>query len=89
MTSMRRYVLTYEDSAPVVFNWARYIWHVVIKKDTVYPNVTKAIFKLIRSSDAIAIDVGANVGVVTRYFSRYYVVNHAIKPLPYLSLLHS
>ena len=81
--------MTCEDSAPVVFNWARYIWHVVIKKDTVYPSVTKAFFKMIRSADAIVIDVGANVGDVTRYFSRYYVVNQAIKPLPYLSLLHS
>jgi FkbM family methyltransferase len=85
MTSIRKYVLTYEDSAPAMFNWARYIWHVVIKKDTVYPNVTKAIFKLIRSADAIAIDVGANVGIVTRYFSRYFAVTHAIEPLPYLS----
>ena len=89
MTSMRSYVLTYEDSAPEVFNWARYIRHVGIKKDTAYPNVTKAIFKLILSSDAIAIDVEAYVGVVTRYFSRYFVVTHAIEPLPYLSLLHS
>lgn len=85
MISIRKYVLTYEDSAPSIFNWARYLLHVFIKKDTVYPNVTKAIFKLIRSSDAIAIDVGANVGVVTRYFSRHFAVTHAVEPLPYLS----
>lgn len=85
MTTIRKYVLTYEDSAPSIFNWARYILHIVIKKDMVYPSVTKAIFKLIRSSDAIAIDVGANVGVVTRYFSRYFAVTHAMEPIPYLS----
>jgi FkbM family methyltransferase len=85
MASIRKYVLTFEDSAPALFNWARYILHVVIKKDTVYPAVTKEIFKLINSKDAIAIDVGANVGIVTRYFSQYFAVTHAIEPLPYLS----
>jgi hypothetical protein len=58
------------------------------KKDTISPNVTKAIFKLIRLSDAIAIDTDAYVDIVTRYFSRYFVAIHEIEPLPYLSLLH-
>jgi FkbM family methyltransferase len=85
MASIRKYILTFEDSAPALFNWARYILHVVIKKDTVYPHVTQKIFKLINSKDAIAIDVGANVGIVTRYFSQHFAVTHAIEPLPYLS----
>ena len=85
MTSLRRFILKYEDNAPALFNWLRYILHVVIMKDTVYPTVTKKIFKIIDSQTSMAIDVGANVGVVTRYFSRHFAITHAIEPLPYLS----
>jgi FkbM family methyltransferase len=85
MIPFRNYVVSFEDRLPVAFNWARYLLHVAVRKDIVYPSVTKEIFKIIDSQNAIAIDVGANVGIVTRYLSQYFKVTHAIEPMPYLA----
>lgn len=74
----------YEDDAPVLFNWLRYLHHVSLKGNIVYPSVTKKIFKRVDTGNAIAIDVGANVGKVRRYLCRHFAVTHAIEPLPSL-----
>jgi FkbM family methyltransferase len=84
MLKIRELITSQEDKAPVVFNWLRYFNHVILKNNIVYPEVTKKIFKIINSKNAIAIDVGANVGIVTRYLSQYFSITHAIEPLPYL-----
>lgn len=85
MIPFRNYVVSYEDRLPVIFNWARYLLHVVLRKDIVYPKVTQAIFKIIDSQNTIAVDVGANVGIVTRYLSQYFKTTHSIEPIPYLA----
>ncbi len=84
MSKLRELITSYEDHAPVLFSWLRYYNHVVLKKNIVYPQVTQRIFELVDSKNAIAVDVGANVGIVTRYLSQYFAVTHAIEPLPYL-----
>ncbi|HMS27505.1 MAG TPA: FkbM family methyltransferase [Burkholderiaceae bacterium] len=84
MSKLRELITRYEDKAPVLFSWLRYYNHVVLKNNIVYPQVTKRIFKLVDSKNAIAVDVGANVGIVTRYLSQYFAVTHAVEPLPYL-----
>ena len=35
--------------------------------------------------NTIAVDVGANVGIVTRYLSQYFKTTHSIEPMPYLA----
>ena len=84
MSKLIELITRYEDYTPVMFNWLRYYNHVVLKKNIVYPEVTKKIFSIVDSKNAIAVDVGANVGIVTRYLSQHFAVTHAIEPLPYL-----
>lgn len=85
MIPFRNHIVSYEDRIPVAFNWARYLYHVVLRKDIVYPKVTQAIFQIIDSHNAIAVDVGANVGIVTRYLSQYFKTTHSVEPIPYLA----
>ena len=82
--TIRKFILSYEDYAPVLFNWLRYLHHVSLKGNIVYPSVTKKIFKRVDAGNAIANNLGANAGIVTRYLSRHFAVTHAIEPLPSL-----
>ena len=52
--------------------------------DLFQTNKEEKIFSIVDSKNAIAVDVGANVGIVTRYLSQHFAVTHAIEPLPYL-----
>lgn len=82
---IRQFIMSMEDDIPVLFNWGRYFKHVVINKAVTYPLVLGPIFSQIGSSDLAAIDVGANVGVFTRYLSRQFGEVHAIEPIPHLA----
>jgi FkbM family methyltransferase len=83
---MRSKILSYEDSIPPLFNWLRYIRHVVLAKDVTYPLLLNKVFKQIESHALEAIDIGANVGIFTRYLSRRFQTTHAIEPIPYLAM---
>jgi FkbM family methyltransferase len=82
---MRSKMLTYENSMPSAFNWLRYIRHVVFAKSVTYPLLLDKIFKQIESQSLEAIDIGANVGIFTRYLSRRFQITHAIEPIPDLA----
>ena len=82
---IRQFIMSMEDNIPVAFNWARYLKHVVINKAVTYPLVLGPIFGRMGSNNLVAIDVGANVGVFTRYLSRKFGEVHAIEPIPHLA----
>ena len=50
---IREFILSYEDHAPVLFNWLRYLHHVSLKGNIVYPSVTKKIFKRVDGNPPI------------------------------------
>ena len=76
---------TLDKHAPVVSARARYFWHVEVKGRVVYPDLTKRLFRAIDSKHAIAVDVGANVGLFCRYLSHHFATVHAFEPVPYLA----
>lgn len=82
---IRQLIMSMEDDIPVLFNWGRYFKHVVLKGNVTYPGVLGPIFSKIGSSELVAVDVGANVGIFTRYLSRHFAETHAVEPIPHLA----
>lgn len=82
---IRQFIMSKEDSIPSLFNWARYFKHVVIKKGVTYPTVLGPLFSQIGSNNLAAVDVGANVGVFTRYLSLKFAEVHSVEPIPHLA----
>lgn len=82
---IRQLIMSMEDDIPVLFNWGRYFKHVILKGNVTYPAVLGPIFSKIGSSNLIAVDVGANVGIFTRYLSRHFAETHAVEPIPHLA----
>lgn len=82
---LRQFVVSKEDYAPALYNWARYFNHVVLRRSVTYPDILGPIFAMIGSKNLEAVDVGANVGVFTRYLSRHFAKTHAIEPVPHLA----
>jgi FkbM family methyltransferase len=84
--SFRSHFVTWlDENAPSVIGAARYHYHVGIKREIVYPAVTQALFSRLGSGNATAIDVGANVGIFTRYLASHFASVIAVEPIPYLA----
>lgn len=74
-----------DDHAPRAIGVARYRFHVSYRGDIVYPKVTGPLFDRLDSRTASAIDVGANVGIFTRYLCDRFESVTAVEPVPYLA----
>jgi FkbM family methyltransferase len=74
-----------DDHAPRVIGAARYRFHVSYRGDIVYPKITGPLFDRLGSRSAGAIDVGANVGIFTRYLCGRFASVTAVEPVPYLA----
>lgn len=84
--SFRSTLVTWlDENAPSVIGTARYRYHVGIKGDIVHPMVTRDLFTRLGSRNAAAIDVGANVGIFTRYLASHFAQVIAVEPIPYLA----
>ncbi len=70
---------------PRAMSTMRYAFHVGLRGKVVYPKVTRPIFKILGSEACVAVDVGANVGVFTRYLSSHFKTCHSFEPLPDLA----
>ncbi|MEQ1710230.1 MAG: FkbM family methyltransferase [Hyphomicrobium sp.] len=86
MANLRGFVTSHEDKVPGLFNQLRYLLHVKARGHVVYPQLTKALFEIIGATGKQAVDVGANVGIFTRYLSYHFAKVHAIEPLPDLAM---
>jgi FkbM family methyltransferase len=73
-----------DDHAPRLIGAARYRYHVSYRGDIVYPRVTALLFERLRARTASAVDVGANVGIFTRYLCQHFSDVAAVEPVPYL-----
>lgn len=82
---LRQFLLKHEDRVPALFNWARYVRHVVIARNMTYPDLLGPIFSELGASRLGAIDVGANTGIFTRYLSRRFARTLAIEPHGHLA----
>jgi FkbM family methyltransferase len=74
-----------DENAPALIGAARYRYHVGYRGDIVHPAVTRDLFDRLLSRQAAAIDVGANVGIFTRYLASYFAEVVAVEPIPYLA----
>jgi FkbM family methyltransferase len=74
-----------DEHAPRVMGVARYRLHVSLRGDVVYPKVTKVLFARIGAREGSAIDVGANVGIFSRYLAANFRQVAAVEPVPYLA----
>lgn len=84
--SIRSSLVTWlDENAPLLIGWARYRYHVGLKGDIVHPEVTRVLFDRLSSGQAGAIDVGANVGIFTRYLASHFARVIAVEPIPYLA----
>ena len=81
----RKFVKWMDSNAPSMIGDARYHYHVGLRGDIVYPKVSPILFERIGSKSATAIDVGANVGIYTRYLCRYFSSVVSVEPIPYLA----
>jgi FkbM family methyltransferase len=75
----------FDENAPVLIGSARYHFHVGLKGDIVHPAVTRELFDRLISKNAAAVDVGANVGIFTRYLASHFAEVVAVEPIPYLA----
>ena len=82
---IREFIVSHEDMAPRLFNWARYFKHVVVGRSMTYPDILGPMFEKMGARELHAIDVGANAGIFTRYLSKYFARTHAIEPIPHLA----
>ncbi|HEX8621008.1 MAG TPA: FkbM family methyltransferase [Allosphingosinicella sp.] len=74
-----------DDHAPGAIGVARYRFHVSYRGDIVYPKITGPLFERLDSRRSSAIDVGANVGIFTRYLCGRFESVTAVEPVPYLA----
>jgi FkbM family methyltransferase len=82
---LREIILKFEDLSPPLLNWLRYFKHVVVSRSVTYPDLLDRIFKEMNSKSLAAVDIGANVGIFTRYLSKNFQLVHSIEPLPHLA----
>lgn len=85
MRLRRQLVGWLDDHVPDLMGEARYRYHVTLRGSIVYPRLTRILFKRLASGEAMAFDVGANVGIYTRYLCRHFASVVAIEPVPYLA----
>lgn len=84
--SLRANVVQWMDeNAPRVIGIARYRTHVSLRGDVVFPSVTKTLFKRLGAKQGDALDVGANVGIFSRYFAAHFRQVALVEPVPYLA----
>ncbi len=74
-----------DENAPRVIGIARYRTHVTLRGDVVFPSITKTLFKRLGAKHGSAIDVGANVGIFSRYFAANFRHVALVEPVPYLA----
>lgn len=83
---MKNIVLrTLETHAPSIINRMRYVRHVKVRSDFVYQSITLPIFSRMNSTRCVGVDVGANLGIFTRFLVRYFDHVIAVEPLPDLA----
>jgi FkbM family methyltransferase len=82
---IREFIVSKEDYAPGLFNWLRYQWHVEWQRSMVYPNLLGPILEKQIGRDGVAIDVGANKGLFTRYLAKFFERVHAVEPIEHLA----
>lgn len=85
MSIRRKLVPFLDEHAPRLIGEARYRFHVTYRGDIVYPRVTGPIFERLQSKGASAIDVGANVGIFTRYLCGRFKSVTSVEPIEYLA----
>lgn len=85
MSLRRALVSWFDDHAPGVIGAARFRLHVSIRGDIGYPKVTGPLFDRLDSRRSGAIDVGANVGTLTRYLCDRFDSVTAVEPVPDLA----
>jgi FkbM family methyltransferase len=81
---LREFMKLREIIFPAFFEFIQYHWHISYNRQFVYPSVAKRLFNMIGAHEKIAIDVGANYGLATRFLSQYFKEVHAIEPIPFL-----
>jgi FkbM family methyltransferase len=74
-----------ETYVPAIPNRLRYVRHVVMRSDFVYQAVTQQLFQIIGAKQKVAVDVGANLGIFTRYLTAHFAHTIAVEPLPDLA----
>jgi FkbM family methyltransferase len=82
---LRRILKLSELIFPTLFDVLQYHWHISLKRGLVYPDVAPCLFKIMKSKEKVAIDVGANYGIATRYFNHFFRETHAIEPVFFLA----
>jgi FkbM family methyltransferase len=85
MSVRRKLVSWMDNNAPSIIGTARYRYHVSVRGDIVYPLVSPTLFERLDAKHTTAIDVGANVGIYTRYLCRYFSSVVSVEPIPYLA----
>lgn len=76
---------TLETHAPSIVNRMRYVRHVQARSDFVYQSITVPIFDRMNSAQHVGVDVGANLGIFTRFLVRHFDHVIAVEPLPDLA----
>ncbi|MFM6854623.1 MAG: FkbM family methyltransferase [Sphingopyxis sp.] len=71
--------------SPSLFDCLQYHWHIRHKRALIYPKVAAPMFRIMRAREKVAIDVGANFGVATRYLRRHFSAVHAVEPVLFLA----
>jgi FkbM family methyltransferase len=74
-----------ETHAPSIPNRLRYMRHVQMRSDFVYQSVTLPIFGRMNSTKCVGVDVGANLGIFTRFLMKHFDHVIAVEPLPDLA----
>jgi FkbM family methyltransferase len=74
-----------ETHAPSIPNRLRYMRHVQMRSDFVYQSVTLPIFGRMNSTQRVGVDVGANLGIFTRFLMKHFDHVIAVEPLPDLA----
>ncbi len=74
-----------DNNVPSVIGSARYRYHVSLRGDIVYPLLSPKLFERLDARHTTAIDVGANVGIYTRYLCKYFSSVISVEPIPYLA----
>jgi FkbM family methyltransferase len=82
---LRRLLRAQEILFPALFSHVQYLWHVTFKRGLIYPDVTRRLFKIINAQHKVAVDIGANYGIATRYFAKHFQQTHAVEPVHFLA----
>jgi FkbM family methyltransferase len=85
MSVKRKLVSWMDNNVPSIIGSARYRYHVSLRGDIVYPLVSPTLFERLGARHTTAIDVGANVGIYTRYLCKYFSSVVSVEPIPYLA----